>query len=353
MTTPHKNLIIRADASTRIGTGHIMRCIALAQAWQDQGGNVTFLSHCDSKALRQRIIDEGLGFIPIEKPHPDVHDLDYTLETFKQFKAQNSELKTWVILDGYHFTSDYQEEIRKAGYGVLVLDDYNHLPHYHADILLNQNIHGPKLSYSSDENTVQLLGCKYVLLRREFLRYKGLRKKVPERARKILITLGGVPPGGIMEKVVRVVNRLSEPELDVQVLLGQACVEVEWLKKQFDSSIFRVRLLRFVKHMPSLMAWADFAISAGGSTCFELAFMQVPFAVIPITKNQEEETALLDKSKVAVDLKSFEWVDIAAVADILKNLLHNARKRRRLISRGREIIDGKGMERIYSHIGNM
>lgn len=346
-------LIIRADASPQIGTGHIMRCLALAQAWLDRGGQVTFLSLCENDWLRQRILSEGFQFVPIEKPHPDMGDLKRTLYWLSMAGTKSPGACQWAVLDGYHFGPDYQKAIRKAGYGVLLLDDYNHLPHYHADILVNQNIHGPKLNYSCDEDTVQLLGCEYVLLRREFLQYKDLRKKVPEKARKVLISLGGVDSGGITEKVLRALNHLGDPELDVQVLLGSASLDVERLKKEFSSSPFTARFLRSVKYMPPLMAWADFAVSAGGITCFELAFMQVPFAVVPITKDQKEETALLDELGVAVDLEWFEQVDIAAVTDILKNLVHNARKRRRLISRGRKIINGKGIERIYSHIDNM
>ncbi len=85
-----KNLTIRADANTRIGTGHIMRCIALAQAWKDQGGNVTFLCHCDSVALRHRIIDEDFDFIPIEKPHPDANDLSFTLNVLSAMSHQSA-----------------------------------------------------------------------------------------------------------------------------------------------------------------------------------------------------------------------------------------------------------------------
>jgi len=67
-----------------------MRCLALAQVWNDRGGKVTFLSHCGSNALRQRIIDEGFEFVPLEKPHPDSSDLVYTLEILEQLKIQNS-----------------------------------------------------------------------------------------------------------------------------------------------------------------------------------------------------------------------------------------------------------------------
>jgi hypothetical protein len=73
-----------------MGTGHIMRCIALAQAWQDNGGDVTFLSYCESPPLRQRILDEGFDFIPIEKPYPDPNDLKKTLSILSNSTNQTN-----------------------------------------------------------------------------------------------------------------------------------------------------------------------------------------------------------------------------------------------------------------------
>jgi spore coat polysaccharide biosynthesis predicted glycosyltransferase SpsG len=192
-----QNLIIRADADAHMGTGHIMRCIALAQAWQERGGDVTFLSHCDSEALRKRVIDEGFDFIPIEKPHPDSYDLGHTLKILEQFKIQNSKFKTWFVIDGYHFTPHYQKAIRENGYKLLVIDDMAHLDHYHADILLNQNIHASSLHYSCDRDTVKLMGCEYVLLRKEFLKYKDCKREIPEKAKKILVTMGGADPDNV------------------------------------------------------------------------------------------------------------------------------------------------------------
>ncbi len=164
--------MLRTDGGPRIGTCHVMRCIALAQAWQEQGGNVTFPSHCDSANLKQRIIDEDFDFINIEKPCPHPDDLTQTLNVLKShapclprlpcrwgpsywggilaqwntnsipsgrrlFHWGSMPHALWLALDGYHFTSDYQKAIRENGYRLLVIDDMAHLDHYHADILLN------------------------------------------------------------------------------------------------------------------------------------------------------------------------------------------------------------------------
>ena len=75
-----RHLFIRADASTAVGFGHIMRCLALAQAWQERGGHVTFLSHCLNEALRQRIMKEGFEFVFVERSHPDPADLKQAIE---------------------------------------------------------------------------------------------------------------------------------------------------------------------------------------------------------------------------------------------------------------------------------
>ena len=147
--------MLRTDGGSRIGTGHVMRCIALAQAWQEQGGNVTFLSHCDSIILRQRIIDEGFDFMPIEKPCPHPDDLTQTLNVLKrhapclprgilaQWNTNSIPSRRrlfhwgpmpdalWLALDGYHFTPAYQKAIKQNGYKLLVIDDMAHLDHYH------------------------------------------------------------------------------------------------------------------------------------------------------------------------------------------------------------------------------
>ena len=102
------NLLIRADAHHKIGNGHIMRCFALGQNYKAQGGSVTFLSYCDSSSLRQRILDEGFEFIPIDKSSPDPSDLDMVLKNISEIN-QRKPNDIWFVLDGYHFDSEYQQ----------------------------------------------------------------------------------------------------------------------------------------------------------------------------------------------------------------------------------------------------
>jgi len=297
----NENLIIRADASTRIGTGHIMRCIALAQAWQDRGGVVTFLSHCDSGALRQRIIEEGFDIFPIEKPYPDPDDLSSTLKVLSAMSHELSATSPWLVLDGYHFTPGYQKVIRENGYRLLVIDDMAHLDHYYADILLNQNIHASSLSYSCDMDTMKLLGCEYVLLRREFLKYKDWKREISDKAKKILVTIGGSDPNNVTLKVIRALNILNDPDLEVKIVAGPANPNIKSLENGLNNPSFNIHLLPSVSNMPELMVWADIAISAGGSTCLEMAYMGLPNVILILAENQLKVAKSLDTYGISIN----------------------------------------------------
>jgi UDP-2,4-diacetamido-2,4,6-trideoxy-beta-L-altropyranose hydrolase len=345
----NRNLIIRADASTQTGTGHIMRCIALAQAWQERGGHVIFLSHCKNDKLRHRIIHEGSHFEPIHKPYPDPSDLDQTIRKLSSTKKDRSS-DVWLILDGYHFHPDYQKNIVESGHKLLVIDDYNHHPHYHAHILLNQNIHAPELKYSCNIDTVKLLGTKYILLRKEFLNYINWKRAIPEKANKVLVTLGGGDPDNVTLKVINALNRINESNLNVKVVIGPANPNVESLKKELVFSKFSYEILNFAKNMPELMTWANVAISAGGSTCWELCYFGVPFIVIILAKNQWDIGNGLDGVGAAKCLGWHEDISSANISQSLLDLLNNDTKLESMSRRSQDLLDGRGSKRIVNSI---
>ena len=190
------------------------------------------------------------------------------------------------MLDGYHFDPAYQKAIREAGYRLLVVDDTAHLPAYHADVLLNQNIYAPQLTYSYDPHTVLLLGPMYALLRPEFLVWKEWERHIPDTARHILVTLGGGDSDNVTLKVIQALHDIRLPDLEIRVIVGPANPHRDSLVAAIEHGPHSVELLFDVTDMPGLMAWADIAVSAAGSTCWELLFMGLPSLVGVLADNQ-------------------------------------------------------------------
>ena len=350
MTTHHKNLIIRADADTRIGTGHVMRCIGLAQAWQDQGGNVTFLSHCESEALRQRILDEGFNLIPINKSHPHPDDLSSTLKSLSAMSYQLLATSLWLVLDGYHFTPEYQKAIRDAGIHLLVIDDMNHLPHYHADILLNQNIHAPDLYYQCDEDTILLLGTRYVLLRREFLKYRDFKRQIPDRAKQMLVTMGGADPDNVTLKVIEALNTLNTPGIEVKIVVGPSNPHLPKLRDAVRHAPCAMHCVENATHMPELMAWSDMAVTAAGSACWELAFMGLPVLIVVLAENQLPVAEKVDAKGVGINMGWNKTVKIDQIVLTLETAMNNKEMRAEMSLRGQNLIDSAGGKRVIKSI---
>ena len=343
-----------------------MRCLALAQEWQDQGGKAVFLSHCESEPLRQRIVSEGFDLIPIEHPYPDPSDLEQTFEVLKRYalcampsaakqkppdpRSLLPAAKPWLCLDGYHFTPDYQKTIRDAGIRLLVIDDMNHFPDYHADILLNQNIHAPDLHYHYDPDTTLLMGTRYVLLRKEFLKYQNFKRQIPEKAKNILITMGGSDPENVTLKVIQAIKLLNDLSLEVKVVLGSSNPHVEAIRNAMRHAPCAMHCIQNAKDMPDLMAWADMAISAGGSTCWELAFMGVPMLTVILADNQQGIAEGLERRSVGCNMGFFKALSADLVLEMVSDLVKNENRRSKMSENAIHLVDGAGRKRVLTQL---
>ena len=359
-------LFVRADATTQIGTGHVMRCIALGQAWQEKGGQVIFLSHWESEALKTRIIAEGFDLIPIKNPHPHADDLEKTLEILKRYALcslpraakQNRHAPcsmpyapTWLALDGYQFTPDYQKAIKDAGHRLLVIDDMAHLGYYYADIVLNQNIHAGTLDYPCEPYTRLLLGTKYVLLRREFWRWRDWKRHIPGKAKKILVTMGGSDPDNVTLKVIETIKLLNDPILEVKILVGLSNPHASELRNAMLHAPCSMLCVENATNMPALMAWADVAISAAGSTCWETAFMGLPTILIVIAQNQLDISVLLAKSGFAECIGVLDDFNCDAATKKIVEVATDCQLRQEMSFRQRNLVDGYGTTRVLNGLG--
>lgn len=349
MSFSSSRVIIRTDATRQIGVGHMMRSLALAQAWQYRGGMVTFVSYCESDGLKSRILDEGFDFVPMCEPGGNQRDAKALVRFLDQEK--NASEPPWCVLDGYGFDHEYQYSIRQTGCKLLVVDDYNHLPHYHSDIIFNQNIGANHINYVCDPDTQLLLGTKYVLLRNEFVnRERSDNHEFPEKAVKILVTFGGADPDNVMRKVFRAFELMGDPDMDVIFVVGPASANGGFFEKAADSVPFTANVLTNVKTMSSIMARADMAVSAGGSTCWELAFMGIPFAVATIAENQRKLVLTLERENAALNLGWHENMSSLDVSRALKKMMRDRDKRKQFSEKGRNLVDGKGRGRVIERM---
>lgn len=339
-------LIIRADAASEIGTGHVMRCLALAQAWIDQDGEVVFISHCESDALEKRITAEGINLISLDKPHPDPFDWKLTRGILDKLKTRGTKPHPWLVVDGYHFDAGYQKSIKAAGCKLLWIDDYGHAAHYYADLVLNQNISADPSLYNNREPYTQLLlGTRYALVRREFKRWQGWQREISPVARKVLVTLGGGDPDNVTRKVIQALKQVDVPGLEARIVIGPANKHLEVLKKEIGDQS-RLHLLTNVADMPDLMAWADVCISAGGSTCWELAFMGLPGIMLITAENQRGNVEALNREHVGINLGWSQDLSVEKITSHLEHLMMNAEMRSLILQRGQNLVDGHGGRRL-------
>ena len=348
-------LLIRADATTQMGTGHVMRCLALVQVWKEKGGQVVFLSHCENQALKNRIIDEGCNLIPIENPYPHPDDLKETLRILELHApcSMPRAPRPWLALDGCHFDAGYQRKIQMSGYRLLVIDDMGALDHYYADVILNQNIKSDNLEYPCEQQTVLLLGTKYALLRKEFVSWHNGKRDIPGVARKILLTMGGSDPDNVTLKVIDAIKLLKDTGIEVQVIVGPSNPHLNILMDAMLSATCYMRCVHNVTNMPELMSWADIAVSAAGSTCWELAFMGVPSITVVLAENQKMIAEELDRSCVVCNVGDFNSLFIDGLVKELSELQYD-RGRRLLMSRtAMRIVDGRGGERLLDQMAKI
>lgn len=343
-----KNLIIRADASVVVGTGHVMRCLALAQAWQDKGGKAIFILANKSSALENRLRSEGMQVVYLLVETGSHEDANQTIDFAQKFNAQ------WIVVDGYHFGAKYQKAIKDFGVKLLVFDDYGHAEHYYADLVLNQNIaaHNEDLYCSREAYTQLLLGTQYALLRREFWQWRDWQRAINPIARKLLVTFGGSDPDNVTLKVIQALDWLNRDDLEVIVVIGGSNPHHEVLQKEIADSSLAISLQRNVSNMPELMAWADLAIASGGVTCWELAFMGLPSLLILLAKNQEAGIDKIDGLSTK-NLGLFSGLSPQKFAEELLNIINNPINRTKMSHQGKALVDGLGTLRTISILSNI
>lgn len=274
-----QNILFRADSSSSIGIGHIMRDIVLAK--QFEGSNIYFAS----EELEGNII-ESIPYQVIKLSGNTIEELDTLI------KELDIDM---IVIDHYNIDYKFEKQLKtqNSKLKILSLDD-TYEKHY-CDILLNHNIYADEERYKElvPLHCILRCGSKYTLIRDEFLQESQKPKSKNKKYKKVFVAMGGADTANINIKILKVLKKIKNIKVNLITTtanqnlnkLKKYCKDKKWINLHINSN-----------KVANLMRKSDFAITTPSVTLNEIYFMNLPFVAIKVATNQDEMYNYLKKS---------------------------------------------------------
>lgn len=332
----NRRVIFRCDASHDIGSGHVIRCLTLANFMKEQGWFCTFS------------VSEGTELI-VPALSLAGHHITGPQGPFQEGKADIA------IIDHYSLSAPDEIYYRQFAQRIVIVDDLADRVH-DCDILLDQT-YGRKAgdyNFLVPAQAVVLTGAEYAMLRPEFTaaRLPALQRRDDMRGRveRVLVTLGGTDPHDTTSIII---EGLAQTGLDIDIVIGAASKHANTISARVEALADRgvsIRLHSNSSQMTELMAAADIAIGAGGTTSWERCCLGLPTILVELAHNQLTIAKNLERSGAIYNLGWFEYLTPEAVFKAIDHLKKNADRLYDMSRRAAQICDGKGVQRSYHRI---
>ena len=302
MPKTYKNILFRADSSSTIGTGHIMRDLVLASQYKD--ANIIFATQDLAGNINQKIKESGYKV--------EVLKSNSLKEIIQLVKKYNIDL---VVIDHYGIDYKYEKKLKKrTSVNLLSFDDT--YEKHSCDILLNHNIYAnPKRYKGLVPKSCELrCGSEYTLLRDEFIKEKNQKIKLKDtKVKTIFIAMGGADHSDINIKILKVLQKFDNTK--VNVVTTTANQNLKELQKYVKDKKW-INLHVNSNKIAKLMRKSNFAIVTPSVTLNEVYFMEMPFIAIKTADNQDDMYQYLNKKKKLV-MKSFNAKKLNSKINIL------------------------------------
>jgi len=357
----NKKLLIRADASVQIGTGHVMRCLTIADELRGRGAEVIFVCREFDGNLCGYIEEKGYIVYRLPVSNEQEHNIEGGLkhaaclgadwqtdarqveEIIKGFEISPD----WLVVDHYAFDERWEGYLRPYCKKIMVIDDLADRAH-DCDLLLDQNFY-ENLESRYDGLVPawckELLGPKYALLRPEFREARKNLRKRDGHVKRIMMFFGGSDPTNETAKALEAVRMLNRPDISVDVVVGAFNPHRQVIER-IASDLPDCTCHFKVEDMAVLMTRADLAVSAGGTTVWERCALSLPSLVTTVAENQERTVSDMAESGYLLFLGRSEAVSVDSIYHALEIALQSPWL---LISFARKtwsLVDDKGAKRV-------
>jgi UDP-2,4-diacetamido-2,4,6-trideoxy-beta-L-altropyranose hydrolase len=354
------NVAFRVDASSTIGTGHLMRCLTLADEMKKRGASSCFFSRHMPEHLRDMLTDKGHLFKPLHSPPQAIlaGDLAHaewlgtTLEADAKdaILAMSYQTWDWLVVDHYALDVRWESALRQTVKRILVIDDLADRKH-NCDVLLDQNFYadmGSRYVCKVPDECQLLLGPRYALLREEF---RQLRDKVNLRnglIQRIFVFFGGVDAENYTGHAIQALIEVGIPNIHVDVVVGQQHPCLESIKAACLRYSFACHVQ--TDKMAELMVMSDLSIGAGGGATWERCCLGLPTLTICTAQNQRKQIA--DAASEGLLYSPDFNVEVSLmIARHLSSLIENSCLRKLISVNGVQAVDGQGALRVIGRMG--
>lgn len=319
-----------------MGAGHVMRCIAIGQAWRADGGPVVFVSAGLHETFCRRIEIEGFDLVRSDVVPSSARDAEETLAV-----AQDKGAK-WILIDGYHLDEGYRRRIKAGCCHVAWVHDGGPVPGHAVDVVVQP---GPAASgrkaIGLDPTVRYVGGGRFLLVRREIVALRNPGRPTSDRVNRVLVSFGGGDDRGMVAVCARALAQAA-PDTHVRVLSTGVPT---WSERDL-SVLRRVDVIHEPGNVAEHMSWADVAVSGAGGTCWEQALLGLPALLVVMADNQLPNARTAESSGFAKVLGNWSEVTEQGVEDALRPLLRDRVIRQEMRAKGEAMIDGLGAERV-------
>ena len=356
-------IAFRTDASVQIGTGHVMRCLTLADALRERGADCTFICRPHTGHLLDLIALRGHKAVALPARTADATqaaaDLahaawlgtDWTTDAQDTRQALGNEAVDWLVVDHYALDAHWEQALRPNCQRLMAIDDLADRLH-DCDLLLDQNLGRTAEDYGDllRTHTTTLIGPRYALLRPEFaqLRAESLARRANPQLKHLLITMGGVDKDNATGHVLDALNACPlPPGLHITVVMGPHAPWLQQLQTQAAEMPRPTQVVAGVDDMARLMAGSDLAIGAAGGTAWERCCLGLPTLVLVIAENQQSGAAALQKAGAALAMQS-----ATEIQHVIQNRLlsGDAALLQQLSQSAAQVTDGNGVSQIIERL---
>lgn len=341
-----KSIVFRADASSDIGYGHVVRCISLADELRRHGSEICFICRESPRISINLIQCNGFPVYCIPEGLSAEQDAEFTCNVI----TENVGYPEYVIVDHYELGMTWEERIRSCSRNLVVIDDYVR-EHKACDVVINQNYGVSPERYRdvTPKDCKRLTGTAYVLLRREFREIRDNIRRIKRSVRRAFIFFGGSDPSNETRKAIEAMRPISKLGVSSIVLVGGLNSSAKRIRALCES-LEDITLHEHRFDIAHIMAEADIAIAGGGVNTWERCCVGLPSIVITQADNQRRHVKQLADDGIVIHAGWHEDVTSSYLSDIIGDVISDEQRLYDMSVDGMKIVDGNGAKRIAKEI---